>query len=65
MNGNAIISLGLGLQEPWQITGQTFDTEKRAYELRFEVSAGRGAKYPCPECGVMCNAHDFIRPKKG
>ena len=60
MNGNAIISLGLGLQEPWKITGQTLDTEKTPHELRLEVSAERGAKYPCPECGAMCNAHDFI-----
>jgi hypothetical protein len=27
MNGNDIIALGLGLQSPWEIVGQTLNTD--------------------------------------
>lgn len=59
MNGNDIIALGLGLQAPWEITGQTLDTKKTPYELRLTIQARRGAHYPCPVCGTPCQAHDF------
>ena len=41
MNGNDIIALGLGLCAPWEITGQTLDTEKTPYELRLTIAARR------------------------
>jgi hypothetical protein len=28
MNGNEILTLGLGLEPPWKITGQLLDTKK-------------------------------------
>ena len=59
MNGNEILTLGLGLQAPWKITGQVLDTKKTPNELRLTVGAKRGAKYPCPVCEKMCSAHDF------
>jgi transposase len=59
MNGNEILTLGLGLQAPWKITGQLLDTKKTPHELLLTVGAKRGAKYPCPVCGQMCSAHDF------
>ena len=59
MNGNDIITLGLGLQKPWEITGQTLITDTSPHELRLTISAPRGAEYPCPECGAMCKAHDY------
>lgn len=59
MNGNDIIALGLGLQAPWEITGQVLDTEKTPHELRLTIQAQRGTNYPCPVCGTPCRAHDF------
>jgi transposase len=59
MNGNNIIALGIGLESPWQIVGQLLDTAKTPHELRLTLKAARGSKFPCPECGHMCKAHDF------
>jgi transposase len=59
MNSRDVISLGLGLEAPWEIKGQILDTEKVPHELRLTIKADRGAKYPCPVCGAMCKAHDF------
>jgi transposase len=59
MNGNDIIALGLGLEKPWEITGQTLNTECTPHELRITLAAPRGSMFPCPECGELCKAHDF------
>ena len=59
MNGNDIIALGLGLQAPWEITGQQLDASKSPHELRLTIAAGRGTLFPCPVCGKLCHAHDF------
>jgi transposase len=59
MNGNEIIQLGLGIIEPWKITGQILDTSKQPNELRLTLQADRGTKFPCPVCGKLCKVHDF------
>ena len=59
MNEYDIMALGLGIQPPWRIVGQILDTQKTPNELRIKIKADRGAEYPCPVCGRMCNAHDF------
>ena len=59
MNSKDIITLGLGLQDPWEITGQLLDTDKTPHELRLTIQAGRGERYPCPVCRALCHAHDF------
>ena len=59
MNRNDIITLGLGLQAPWTITGQLLDTTKSPHELRLTIEAQRGTLFPCPVCGELCHAHDF------
>lgn len=59
MNSQDIITLGLGLQAPWEITGQLLDTDKNPHELRLTIQAQRGTRYPCPICGTLCHAHDF------
>ena len=59
MNGNEILTLGLGLEKPWKITGQLLDTSSEPHELKLTVSAPRGAEFPCPVCGKSCKAHDF------
>lgn len=59
MNANDLLTLGLGLTEPWKVVGQALDLEKQPSELRLEVEADRGSTYPCPECEALCKAHDF------
>lgn len=59
MNANDLLTLGLGLTEPWKVVGQALDLEKQPSELRLEVEADRGSTYPCPECEAPCKAHDF------
>jgi transposase len=59
MEARDVFALGLGLSGPWKLAGQRLDVEKRPNELHLEVSAERGALFPCPECGRACKAHDF------
>lgn len=59
MNSRDIITLGLGLEDPWKITGQILDTTKVPHELRLAIGSDRGSLYPCPVCGKLCKAHDF------
>ncbi len=59
MNANELLTLGLGLTEPWKVVGQELDIEKQPSKLRLDIEAERGAFYPCPECGTPCKAHDF------
>lgn len=59
MDANDLLTLGLGLTDPWRVTGQVLDMETKPTELRLEVEAARGALYPCPDCAVACKAHDF------
>ena len=59
MEAKDVFSLGLGLSEPWKLSGQRLDVEKRPNELHLEVVADRGALFPCPECQRACKAHDF------
>lgn len=59
MNSNNLLTLGLGLSDPWKVVGQVLDTEKKPTELRLDVEAERGAMYPCPTCEKLCKAHDF------
>lgn len=59
MHGNDIIALGLGIEVPWKITGQTLNTESSPHELRITLSSDRGSTFPCPHCGEQCKPHDF------
>ena len=59
MEAKDVFTLGLGLSEPWKLSGQRLDVEKRPNELHLEVIADRGALFPCPECQRACKAHDF------
>lgn len=34
-------------------------TSQQPHELRITLSSERGVSFPCPECGVLCKAHDF------
>jgi len=54
-----ILTLGLGLEKPWKIMDQNLNTSKKPHELYIKISSDRGSRFPCPECGQMCKAHDF------
>lgn len=60
MNANDLLTLGLGLTEPWKVVGQKLDVNRQPSELRLAVEADRGVLYPCPTCGKLCKAHDFM-----
>jgi transposase len=59
MRGDEILLLGIGIQPPWQLVDQHLDTSKQPHELYLQVEGERGARYPCPQCGALCPAHDF------
>lgn len=59
MEDQEIFSLGLGLRAPWEVVSQHLETEKTPHELHLELTADRGALFPCPQCGKACHAHDF------
>lgn len=54
-----IFALGLGIESPWKIENQHLDTGKHPHELHLRIAAERGARYPCPKCNTLCQAHDF------
>jgi hypothetical protein len=60
VNANDLLTLGLGLTEPWKVVGQKLDVNRWPSELRLAVEADRGVLYPCPTCGKLCKAHDFM-----
>ena len=59
MNSNELMTLGLGLTPPWGVSSSSFEHSSEPGTLELEISAGRGATYPCPVCGRLCKAHDF------
>jgi len=60
MKAEDVFALGLGLSAPWRLLAQRLDTDTQPFKLHLEIGAERGAKYPCPTCGVMSAAHDFV-----
>jgi len=61
MDGNEILLLGIGIQQPWRLVDQRLETDKNPQELHLEVKADRGSKFPCPNCGRECSPHDFSK----
>ncbi len=59
MDANNLLTLGLGLVDPWTVVDQELHIEAKPSELRLRVEANRGSYYPCPKCGEPCQAHDF------
>jgi len=46
----------LGLAEPWYVERVVFDKEKLQVDVF--LAYRRGARFPCPECGEICEVHD-------
>ena len=59
MTNSDIFTLGLGLAAPWRVVDQRLETDRQPHELHLAVAAEPGARFACPACGRLCNAHDY------
>lgn len=55
-NYETMFAQSIGIVEPWRIERTEFDEEQR--EVHVKVRARKTAKYPCPECGELCERYD-------
>ena len=55
-NYESVFAQSIGVVEPWKIEQTEFDEEKR--EVHVTVMARKTSKYPCPECGELCERYD-------
>ena len=55
-NYESMFAQSIGVEEPWRIEKTEFLEERR--EVHVTVIARKTAKYPCPECGELCDRYD-------
>ena len=55
-NHESMFSQSIGITDPWRIGRTEFNEEKR--EVHVTVTFRKTAKYPCPECGELCDRYD-------
>ena len=55
-NYEKMFEQSIGVAEPWSIERTEFDESK--HEVHVHVKARKTAKYPCPECGKLCERYD-------
>lgn len=55
-NYESMFAQSIGLTKPWQIGQTEFNEEKR--EVHVTVTFIKTVKYPCPECGELCERYD-------
>jgi len=60
MHNKALFQAALGLSSPWFVASVAFTPEADEVRGRIVVGIGfkRGGRFPCPECGAPCPAHD-------
>lgn len=56
INYEEMFSQSIGLKEPWHVERAEYDEKRR--EVHIYVKAKKTAKYPCPECGELCDRYD-------
>lgn len=56
MGTNALFTLALGLQTPWEVKSLDFNATDRRLDI--PVDFQRGASFPCPACGQPSKVHD-------
>lgn len=60
MNSEALFSMALGLQPPWQIKEINFSVaESSHHELYLRVGFSPGTRFP-DDTGKMCPVHDTV-----
>lgn len=63
MNSEALFSMALGLQSPWEVNGVEFTAgESGRNELHIKIGFTRGAKFP-DSSGALCGVHDTVSRK--
>lgn len=55
-NYEEMFAQSIGLKEPWYIERAEFSEEKR--EVHIYVKTRKTSKYPCSECGELCERYD-------
>lgn len=56
MNANKLFEMALGLGGGWKVVKSELEAGSR--QLRIWLDFEAGARFPCPECGEPCPAHD-------
>lgn len=60
MNSEALFSIALGLQSPWEVRGVDFlSNERGSNELHLKIGFTKGAKFD-DETGTPCPVHDTV-----
>lgn len=60
MNSEALFSMALGLQSPWEVRGVEFAAGNQGRnELHLQIGFTRGAKFP-DTTGALCGVHDTV-----
>jgi hypothetical protein len=60
MNSEALFSMALGLQSPWEVRGVDFKAGLDGRnELHIKIGFSRGAKFPV-STGTQCSVHDTV-----
>jgi len=56
---NKLFAEGLGLPSPWRVTkSRLAEQDDGRMTLELDIGFERGAKFPCPKCGELCEVHD-------
>ena len=55
-NYENMFAQSIGVEEPWRIEHTEFDEVNQ--EVHVTVTARKTSKYPCPECGELCERYD-------
>jgi transposase len=56
MDTNALFTMALGLQAPWEVKTLDFSATDRRLDILVDFQ--RGASFPCPVCGQPSKVHD-------
>ena len=55
-NCENMFAQSIGVEDPWRIEHTEFDEVNQ--EVHVTVTARKTAKYPCPQCGELCERYD-------
>ena len=56
MDTNALFTMALGLQVPWEVKSLEFNAADRRLDILVGLPA-TGASFPCPVCGQPSKVH--------
>jgi transposase len=56
MNQQELFAAALGLESPWKVEKILFSAAEKRLDIHIDFT--RGSQFPCPVCGIPCNAYD-------